>query len=160
MTKNKIEPLFIRSKIWIEDQEGKVVFGRGRLKILETVHRLGSLQAAAKELKMSYRALWGRIKATEERLGFPLLVCSKGGTAGGGSQLMPFALTLVEQFRQLHQNVVVQSNILFEKRPVFQSTPQIVEVDSFKMEPRVQLKKSENSPCSSQERRRTPQTTP
>lgn len=113
--KKKREKLFIRSKIWIEDEGGKVVFGLGRLKILEAVHRLGSLQAAAKELKMSYRAVWGRIKATEERLGFPLLVRSKGGVAGGGSQLMPFALELVQQFRQLHKNVVLESDKLFEK---------------------------------------------
>jgi len=115
MTEKRTEQLFIRSKIWIEDEGGKVVFGLGRLKILEAIHRLGSLKAAAKELKMSYRALWGRIKATEERLGFPLIVCSKGGASGGGSQLMPFALELVEQFRQLHKNVVVQSDELFEK---------------------------------------------
>eukprot|EP00831_Metopus_contortus_P025353 TRINITY_DN21873_c0_g1_i1.p1 TRINITY_DN21873_c0_g1~~TRINITY_DN21873_c0_g1_i1.p1 ORF type:complete len:138 (-),score=26.17 TRINITY_DN21873_c0_g1_i1:154-522(-) len=113
MNKKK-EKLFIRSKIWIEDEGGKVVFGLGRLKILDAVHRLGSLQAAAKELKMSYRAVWGRIKATEERLGFPLLVRSKGGAAGGGSQLMPFTLELVQQFRQLHKNVVLESDKLFE----------------------------------------------
>ncbi len=91
-----------------------MVFGLGRLKILEAVHRLGSLQAAAKELKMSYRAVWGRVKATEERLGVPLLVRSKGGASGGGSQLVPFALELVEQFRKLHKNVVVQADILFK----------------------------------------------
>ena len=111
----KSERFFIRSKIWIEDEEGKVVFGLGRLKILEAVHRLGSLKAAAKELKMSYRALWGRVKATEERLGFPLLVRSKGGATGGGSELMPFAMEFVEQFRQLHKNVVIDSDQLFEK---------------------------------------------
>lgn len=115
MTEKRTEQLFIRSKIWIEDEGGNVVFGLGRLKILEAIHRLGSLKAAAKELKMSYRALWGRIKATEERLGFPLVVCSKGGASGGGSRLMPFALDLVEQFRQLHKNVVIQSDELFEK---------------------------------------------
>ena len=61
--------LSIKSKIWIEDESGKVVFGTGRLRILELVDRYGSIHAAAKELKMSYRAVWGKIKATEERLG-------------------------------------------------------------------------------------------
>jgi molybdate transport system regulatory protein len=114
MPETRENQLFIRSKIWIEDEGGAVVFGLGRLKILEAVHRLGSLQAAAKELKMSYRAVWGRVKATEERLGVPLLVRSKGGASGGGSQLVPFALELVEQFRKLHKNVVVQADILFK----------------------------------------------
>jgi molybdate transport system regulatory protein len=121
----KTERFFIRSKIWIEDQDGKVVFGLGRLKILEAVQRLGSLQAAAKELKMSYRALWGRVKATEERLGFPLLLRSKGGAAGGGSELMPFAMEFVEQFRQLHKDVVLDSDQLFEKGIDIESTKDV-----------------------------------
>jgi molybdate transport system regulatory protein len=37
--KIKTGKLRIRSKIWIEDQTGKVIFGQGRLKILEAVIR-------------------------------------------------------------------------------------------------------------------------
>ncbi|GBC62016.1 ModE family transcriptional regulator [Desulfonema ishimotonii] len=109
------DSLFIKSKIWIEDDSGKVVFGLGRLKILEAIRRHGSIQAAAKELKMSYRAVWGRIRATEERLGQPLLIRNVGGSSGGGSRLTPFARNLMEQFRQLHRNVEKQSDELFEK---------------------------------------------
>ncbi len=97
--------LAVRSKIWIVDGEGKVVFGTGRMKILEAVGRTGSLLAAAKELKMSYRAVWGRIKATEERLGRPLLVRNIGGAAGGGSQLTEIAILLMERFESLQQEV-------------------------------------------------------
>lgn len=63
----------IRSKIWIEDDTGNVIFGLGRLRMLMAIDRCGSLNAAAKELKMSYRGLWGKIKATEEGLGASLL---------------------------------------------------------------------------------------
>lgn len=107
--------MFIRSKIWIEDDSGKVVFGLGRFKIFEAIQRTGSIQAAAKELKMSYRAVWGRIKATEERIGQQMLIRSVGGASGGGSSLTPFAQMLVEQFQQLHKNILIQSDDLFEK---------------------------------------------
>ena len=110
-----IKPLFIRSKIWIEDDSGKVVFGLGRYKIFEAIQRSGSIQAAAKELKMGYRAVWGRIKATEERLGKQMLIRNVGGSTGGGSSLTPFAQMLVEQFQQLHKNILAQSDDLFEK---------------------------------------------
>jgi len=109
------QPFQIRSKIWIEDQSGDVVFGLGRLKILDAIDRLGSIQGAAKELKMSYRAVWGRIKATEERLGRPLLFRNKGGRSGGGSQLTPFALSLLVYFRHLHQRISDLSDAEFEK---------------------------------------------
>jgi molybdate transport system regulatory protein len=108
-------PFHIRSKIWIEDQSGDVVFGLGRLKILDAIDRLGSIQGAAKELKMSYRAIWGRIKATEERLNRPLLIRNIGGRSGGGSQLTPFALSLLVYFRHLHQRISDLSDSEFEK---------------------------------------------
>ena len=108
-------PFHIRSKIWIEDQTGDVVFGLGRLRILDAIDRLGSIHGAAKELKMSYRAIWGRIKATEERLNRPLLVRSIGGRRGGGSQLTPYALELLVHFRHLHHRVRTLSDAEFEK---------------------------------------------
>ncbi|MCP4576480.1 MAG: LysR family transcriptional regulator [Deltaproteobacteria bacterium] len=109
------EPFHIRSKIWVEDDSGNVVFGLGRLKILDAIDRLGSIQGAAKELKMGYRAIWGKINATEERLNRPLLIRNKGGRSGGGSQLTPFALSLLVYFRHLHQRVSDLSDAEFEK---------------------------------------------
>lgn len=87
----------IRSKIWIEDDHGNVVFGDGRYRILDAVDRLKSLQKAALELKMSYRALWGRVRASEERLGQTLVE-----REGRGSCLTPFARKLMVQYRELH----------------------------------------------------------
>jgi len=70
--------LEIRVKVWLEEN-GAVLFGDGRLKLMEAVERAGSLAAAAKELKMSYRAAWGRLRASEERLGFALVERSQEG---------------------------------------------------------------------------------
>ena len=47
---------FIRSKIWIEDREGNVVFGLGRYRILKMIRRWGSMHAAAKELEFERAA--------------------------------------------------------------------------------------------------------
>ena len=116
--KNAMEdraPFHLRSKIWVEDEAGNVVFGLGRLRILDAIDRLGSIQAAAKELKMSYRAVWGRIKATEERLNQPLLIRSVGGGKSGGSSLTPFALSLLVHFRHLHDRILTVSDSEFEK---------------------------------------------
>lgn len=90
----------IHSKIWIEDEHGHVLFGEGRYRILEAIDRLQSLQKAAVELKMSYRALWGRVKASEERLGQPLVA-----REGRGSRLTPYAMNLMTRYRKLQKRI-------------------------------------------------------
>jgi molybdate transport system regulatory protein len=109
----QVQRLQIRSKVWLVDGQGNVVVGLGRIKMLEAIQRLGSINAAAKELKMSTRAIWGRIKTTEERLGRPLLVRSVGGVAGGGSRLTDFATALIDLFHFLNHSVKRHSDQLF-----------------------------------------------
>jgi len=105
--------LHIRSKIWIEDDRNRVVFGQGRLKILESIERNGSISAAARELRMSYRAVWGKIKATEERLGKKLLSRNVGGSSGGGSSLTPFAMEIMQQFYRLRRDIQNDADDIF-----------------------------------------------
>lgn len=106
---SKESPFHIRSKIWVEDANGKVVFGLGRYRILEAVQRLGSLQAAGQELKMSYRAIWARISATEARLGKPLLIREPKG-----SRLTPLGETLLKQFHRLLKVVEAESDDIYD----------------------------------------------
>jgi molybdate transport system regulatory protein len=98
----------IRSKIWIEDREGNIVFGLGRYRILDMIHRLGSMHAAAKQLQMSYRAVWMRIRTSEERIGKPLVA-----REGKGSRLTPFAENLMKQFKRLHAIVEAESDDVY-----------------------------------------------
>jgi molybdate transport system regulatory protein len=57
---------------------------------------------------MSYRAAWGRIKATEARIGRPLVV-----REGKGSRLTAHAQLLLKQFRRLHAMVASESDEVF-----------------------------------------------
>jgi molybdate transport system regulatory protein len=99
----------IRSKLWIEDGEGQVVFGLGRYRILDAIDRLGSLQAAAKDLHMSYRAVWCRVKASENRIGKPLVM-----REGRGSRLTPLALKLMKQYRRIQTVVEKESDDVYD----------------------------------------------
>lgn len=58
----------IRFKIWLE-KDGHVLFGEGRNQLLNAIDQCNGLYGAAKQLKMSYRAAWGKIKVTEKRIG-------------------------------------------------------------------------------------------
>ncbi|MGB7909066.1 MAG: LysR family transcriptional regulator [Syntrophobacteraceae bacterium] len=105
--------LSVKSKIWIENETGQVFFGTGRLYILQAVSRHGSIHAAAQELQMSYRAVWGKIRATEKRLGRDLLDRKTGGVRGGGSKLTPFAKQILERFTKLNDLTKASADELF-----------------------------------------------
>jgi len=91
----------IRYKIWIE-KDGRVLFGRGRDDILTAIREMHSLNAAAKKLEMSYRAAWGRLKASEERMGMKLVEVD--GTEKG-MHLTTQAMALIERFEKLERDV-------------------------------------------------------
>lgn len=106
---------YARSKIWLEDADGKVVFGTGRYKIFKAIRTCGSINAAARELKMGYPAIWARVKATERRLGRSLLTRKAGGSGGGGSELTPLALELLERYEKINVCIEKKTDLLFEE---------------------------------------------
>jgi molybdate transport system regulatory protein len=65
----------------------------------------GSLAETARHLGMSYRAAWGRLKSSENRLGRKL--AEKVPAAGRGQKLVltPLARSLIEDFLQLEAQI-------------------------------------------------------
>ncbi|HUT76797.1 MAG TPA: LysR family transcriptional regulator [Polyangia bacterium] len=104
------------TKVWLEDEEGKLLLGDGRLKILSAIDRAGSLSAAAREIGMSYRAAWGKIRATEKRLGASLVEGVAGGAGHGGATLTPVARKLLLQFEAFHEEAIQAVELLARKR--------------------------------------------
>jgi len=88
--------LRVRSKIWIENEQGELVIGTGRLRILEAILEVGSMNKAARKLKQPFRAVWGKIRATEERCGFKLVE-----TTSEGSRLTREGLELLWTYNRL-----------------------------------------------------------
>lgn len=91
----------MKYKIWIE-KNGKVIFGKGRDDILKAIDECKSLNAAAKKLEMSYRAAWGRLKASEERMGMNLV---ETGHKEKSMHLTTRARAIIERFDKLESDV-------------------------------------------------------
>jgi len=87
----------IRLHLWLETDEG-VFFGAGRAQLLERIETHGSLKKAAECMGMSYRAAWGKIKATEAAVGFSLV--EKNAGKKGGYSLTDEGRRLMSQYRR------------------------------------------------------------
>ena len=94
---------------------GEHVYGDGRQALLLAVERFGSLSKAAAELNMSYRAAWGKIKATEQRLGYKLLESRTGGKGGGGAKLTAEARDLMTKYQRFRVEADKEISAEFNK---------------------------------------------
>ena len=100
--------------LWLETDKG-LIFGPGRAELLESIERFGSLRKAAEDLGMSYRAAWGKIKATEKALGYKII--DKAGSYKEGYHLTDAGRELKERFgRWRHE---VEEDALEKARAIF-----------------------------------------
>ncbi|MBW1981723.1 MAG: LysR family transcriptional regulator [Deltaproteobacteria bacterium] len=84
----------LKVKWWLEENGG-LVLGKGRCMLLEAIDRKGSLREAARVCRISYRAAWGKLRASEQRLGEPLVEIKPGKR---GMELTPQARKLLDVF--------------------------------------------------------------
>ena len=76
----------LKVRVWVE-RRGRRVLGPGRAELLEHIDRHGSISAAAKLMKMSYKHAWMLVRDTNEAAGEPLVDVTTGGSGGGGAAL-------------------------------------------------------------------------
>lgn len=92
----------IDGRFWLL-KESQPFLGTGRVELLERIDKLGSIHAAAKEMKMSYKAAWDRIDAMNRLAGKPLLERTVGGKGGGGTVLTDHAKAMIRHYRRLEE---------------------------------------------------------
>ncbi|GFK93642.1 hypothetical protein NNJEOMEG_01476 [Fundidesulfovibrio magnetotacticus] len=97
---DKVNPT-LRLHLWLETPGG-MLLGLGRAELLLRIHETGSLNQAAKAMGMSYRAAWGRLKATEEIVGGGLVEKTRGQR---GFALSELGRELALAFQRWHADV-------------------------------------------------------
>ena len=86
-------------------------FGPGIFHLLEYIDETGSIQAAAKKMRMSYSKCWKLLNRAEEQMGFPFLNRYNGGKHGGnstiteeGREFMNRYHAMLEDMKRISQN--------------------------------------------------------
>lgn len=117
--KNQEDVISLKFKLWLETN-GSILFGNGRAALFEAIEETGSIRQASAKLGMSYRATWGKIKTTEENIGFKLVERHAGGQKSG-AKLTPYAKDLLACYKNFKKDAYVTLDALFEQHfaPLF-----------------------------------------
>jgi molybdate transport system regulatory protein len=77
--------------------------GPGKIALLEAIERTGSISAAGRASRMSYRRAWLLVEALNILFSRPVVTTQTGGTRGGGAALTALGLELVTTYRALER---------------------------------------------------------
>ena len=101
--------LKLRTSQWIVDEQNNIIIGNGRATILENIEKTGSINQAAKVMKMSYKAVWSKIKTTEKNLKTTLVHSDRKE----GSRLSKEGKELLEKYRLLKDQCMSADDTIF-----------------------------------------------
>lgn len=79
----------------------KIVMGPGKAELLDAIDHFGSISAAAKSMKMSYKRAWDLTNLINISFKEPLIETSPGGKHGGGARLTDFGRFILSSYRSL-----------------------------------------------------------
>ena len=101
--------LQLKSSQWIVDEDNNIIIGEGRAKILEHIERTGSMNQTAKLMHMSYKAVWGKIKATEKHMN----ACIVHTDRKEGSRLSQTGKDLLTKYKRLKSQCISADDRIF-----------------------------------------------
>jgi molybdate transport system regulatory protein len=85
--------------------DSTVAIGPGKADLLDAIAATGSISAAARQMRMSYRRAWILVDTMNTCFRKPLVDTSKGGAEGGGARLTPMGEKVLARYRALAASV-------------------------------------------------------
>ncbi len=78
-----------------------IALGPGKVHLLEAIRETGSIAAAGRAMRMSYKRAWHLVDTMNHCFASPLVETSKGGAHGGGATLTPLAEEVIVLYHDL-----------------------------------------------------------
>ncbi len=80
-----------------------IALGPGKVDLLESIGREGSISKAARERHLSYRRAWNMVDTMNQCFKEPLVISVTGGKGGGGAQLTPAGEKVIQLYRKMEK---------------------------------------------------------
>ncbi len=96
------KPTRLGARLRIAIEPG-IALGPGKADLLEAIGETGSISAAGRRLKMSYRRAWLLVDEMNNDFSTPLVQAAKGGSQGGGAALTGTGLEVLQRYRNMER---------------------------------------------------------
>ena len=83
--------------------------GPGKVRLLELIGETGSISAAGRALRMSYRQAWLLVDELNAMFKEPVVRAQTGGGGGGGTALTPGGRSVVRTYRAIEKRAAGSS---------------------------------------------------
>ena len=80
--------------------------GPGKIALLEGIRTYRSVSEAARRMNISYRRAWLLLDSLNKSFDMPATVNSVGGRGGGGAEITPFGVLLIESYREVERKLI------------------------------------------------------
>lgn len=114
-TEKKRPRLYVKTKTWIENAEGELLFGKGKTEILELIEQEGSISKASEVIGMNYKKAWTHIKILQKNINDVMVETKQGGGEDAGTKLTPVAREYMEKYRKLQEDIENYANERFKE---------------------------------------------
>lgn len=98
---SRSEPTSFQMRIRV--YAGERMLGPGKMELLQRISKLGSLSAAAREMRMSYMRAWSLVKELNRDSARPMVLLSRGGPSGGTARVTPFGEKVLALYQQMER---------------------------------------------------------
>lgn len=80
-----------------------VMLGPGKAALLELIRDTGSISAAGRGMKMSYKRAWMLVEEMNAAFREPLVESARGGAGGGGAQVTEAGQAVLRHYRAIEE---------------------------------------------------------
>ena len=110
-----MKTLKAKYKLWFSSKDVEGIFGDGKWRLLQAIDRTGSLSAASKSLRISYRKAWGDLNKAQDALNTALVEKQRGGKKGGRTVLTNEGKQLIEAYSKFRADIEKAIGKSYEK---------------------------------------------
>ncbi len=96
----EISPARLQLRIFFGDD---AMLGPGKAALLELIRDTGSISAAGREMKMSYKRAWMLVEEMNAAFRDPLVESTRGGSGGGGARVTEAGLAMLRLYRAIEE---------------------------------------------------------